>query len=87
MHAAFPKSGLLITNAEGHTAGAEPSLCRAKAVRRYFQTGKLPDENIVCKVNFRPFLGDSAADTLPVEVSKLTKEDRKLYNTMVGSHE
>lgn len=42
MQAAFPGSGLLVVDGEGHTTRAEPSLCNGRAIRRYFQTGELP---------------------------------------------
>jgi pimeloyl-ACP methyl ester carboxylesterase len=83
MHAAFPGSGLLITNAEGHTTRSEPSLCNAKAIRRYFQTGELPDERARCSVNSRPFLGVKGPDTEPL--GELNKEDQTLYDAMVAS--
>lgn len=83
MHAAFPQSGLLTTNAEGHTTRSEPSLCNAKAIRQYFQTGKLPDESIRCRVNSRPFLGVEGPDT--EKLGKLNNEDQTLYDAVVAS--
>jgi pimeloyl-ACP methyl ester carboxylesterase len=83
MHAAFPGSGLLVTNAEGHTTRSEPSLCNAKAVRRYFQTGKLPDERVTCRVNGRPFLDVDGPGVEPVR--ELNKEDQVLFDAMVAS--
>jgi hypothetical protein len=82
MHAAFPGSGLLVTNAEGHTTRSEPSLCNGKATRRYFQTGKLPDDRVRCSVNSRPFLETDGPDT--ERLGKLNKEDRELYAAMVN---
>jgi hypothetical protein len=32
-----------------------PSLCTAKSVRRYFQTGELPRQGTVCQPDERPF--------------------------------
>lgn len=83
MHAAFPGSGLLITNAEGHTTRSEPSLCNGKAIRRYFQTGELPDERVRCRVNSRPFSGVDGPGTEPV--GELNKEDQALFDAMVAS--
>ena len=83
MHAAFPGSGLLITNAEGHTTRSEPSLCNGRAIRRYFQTGKLPDESVICPVNSRPLLGEEGPDT--EHLGKLNKEDQTLSDAMVAS--
>jgi pimeloyl-ACP methyl ester carboxylesterase len=83
MQAAFPGSGLLVTNAEGHTTRSEPSLDNARAVRRYFQTGKLPDETVHCRVNSRPFLGVDGPGTEPV--GELNKEDQILFDAMMAS--
>ncbi|EXJ92764.1 hypothetical protein A1O3_01316 [Capronia epimyces CBS 606.96] len=55
MAARFPASVLLEQLAEGHCSFAAPSLCTAKAVRRYFQTGRLPDRGTRCEVDVRPF--------------------------------
>lgn len=83
MQAAFPGSGLLVTNGEGHTTRAEPNFCNAKAIRRYFQFGTLPDEQMRCRVNSRPFLGEKGPDT--EDVDELNKEDRVLFDAMMGS--
>ena len=80
MHAAFPGSGLLITNGEGHITRSERSLCSVKAVRRYFQTGKLPDDKVFCRVNERPFLEADGPGT--EYLGDLNKEDQKLYDAM-----
>ena len=39
----------------GHCTLAMPSLCVAKNVRRYWQTGKLPKNVTVCDVDKEPF--------------------------------
>lgn len=83
MHAAFPGSGLLITNAEGHTTRSEPSLCNGKAIRQYFQTGELPNERVPCRVNSRPFLGVDGPGTEPL--AELNKEDQTLFDAMAAS--
>ncbi|KAK4549165.1 hypothetical protein LTR36_007623 [Oleoguttula mirabilis] len=82
MQAAFPGSGLLVTTGEGHTSRAEPSLCNARAIRRYFQSGALPDESKQCLVNARPFLGDEGPST--EKLGDLTREDQALYEAIVG---
>lgn len=38
-----------------HCSLSGPSLCTAKAVRQYFQTGELPPPGTVCDVDERPF--------------------------------
>jgi pimeloyl-ACP methyl ester carboxylesterase len=68
MHDAFPGSGLLVTNGEGHTTTDEPSLCSAKTIRRYFRTGRLPDGAVRCRVNSRPFFGTEGPGVVRVRV-------------------
>lgn len=53
----YPGSRVLATEGEGHCMLTAPSLCAARAVRKYFQTGELPEEGLVCGVNERAFLG------------------------------
>lgn len=53
----FPGSVLLQQDSEGHCSHATPSLCTAKAVREYFQTGKLPEPGTLCQPVEKPFLG------------------------------
>ncbi|KAE9364696.1 hypothetical protein N431DRAFT_563952 [Stipitochalara longipes BDJ] len=55
--AGFPDAVLLEQNAIGHCSIAAPSLCTAKIVRQYFQTGKLPASNKTCEVDESPFIG------------------------------
>ncbi|GKZ30090.1 hypothetical protein AbraIFM66950_007784 [Aspergillus brasiliensis] len=51
----FPGSIVLEQNSVGHCTLSGPSLCTAKAVRQYFQTGELPDPGTVCQVEELPF--------------------------------
>lgn len=55
----FPdgNSRVLQHDAEGHCSHGTPSLCTAKAVRAYFQTGELPPLGTVCESDKKPFLG------------------------------
>lgn len=56
----FPGSVVLHQDSEGHCSHSSPSLCTAKTIRRYFQTGELPSEGTVCQPETRPFLGCTA---------------------------
>lgn len=38
-----------------HCTLSGPSLCTAKAIRQYFQTGELPSPGTVCQVDELPF--------------------------------
>ncbi|KAL3469938.1 TAP-like protein-domain-containing protein [Aspergillus californicus] len=57
MSAAFPGSGLLQQDSEGHCTLAAPSICVSKKIRKYFQTGELPDPGTVCNADLKPLLG------------------------------
>ncbi|KAH0346592.1 hypothetical protein KCU81_g3878, partial [Aureobasidium melanogenum] len=51
----FPGSVVLQQESEGHTSWSSPSLCTAKVVREYFQTGLLPPPNTTCSSDQTPF--------------------------------
>lgn len=67
---------MLEQTSEGHTSWSSPSLCTAKAVRTYFQTGKLPPPGMKCSPDAKPF-------GLPVAGSSAQEEgDDKLVEAM-----
>ena len=47
----------MAVDGEGHCSLSAPSLCMARHIRRYFQTGELPPSDTVCEANEKPFLG------------------------------
>lgn len=53
----FPGSVVLHQDSEGHCSQSNPSLCKARAARAYFQTGALPEKGTVCQPEMKPFLG------------------------------
>ena len=53
----FSGSAVLSLESEGHCTLSSPSLCMARHIRRYFQTGQLPAPGTICLPNERPFLG------------------------------
>ncbi|KAK4940167.1 hypothetical protein LTR10_019702 [Elasticomyces elasticus] len=55
MSARFAGSVVLQQDCEGHCSFAAPSVCTAKSVRRYFQTGMLPEVGTLCKADEKPF--------------------------------
>lgn len=55
MNEQFPGSVLLQQDSEGHCSSTAPSLCTARAVKKYFQTGILPPVGTLCKPDIRPF--------------------------------
>lgn len=60
-----------------HTSLAAPSLCVAKAIRQYFQTGALPDKGELCDADLKPFLGGTT--TLG-----MSEKDRVLMQAMMS---
>jgi len=63
----FPGSVVLTQDSEGHCSYSTPSMCTARAVRKYFQTGELPKKGTVCAVDRVPFDGfwDEEKPALP----------------------
>ncbi|KAI1618472.1 TAP-like protein-domain-containing protein [Exophiala viscosa] len=55
MSARFAGSVVLQQDCEGHCSFAAPSVCTAKSVRRYFQTGVLPEQGTLCQADEKPF--------------------------------
>lgn len=51
----YPGSVVLEQTFEGHSSWSSPSLCTAKAVRAYFQTGTLPPTGAKCQPDEKPF--------------------------------
>lgn len=65
-----------------HTTGSSPSLCIAKEIRKYFQTGELPAPGTVCSTDFKPFLG---APKEPVmEVTEMSSTDQRLRDAVMA---
>ena len=82
----FPGSSVLQQDSQGHCSHSSPSLCTAKAVRAYFQTGRLPREGSVCEANVRPFLGCLGAGesvTGGRECEFADEEDERLWRSVV----
>ncbi|KAJ9632284.1 hypothetical protein H2203_000688 [Taxawa tesnikishii (nom. ined.)] len=53
----YPGSVILQQEAEGHCSFAAPSLCTARTVRTYFQTGILPTPGTICPADAKPLVG------------------------------
>ncbi|KAK9416843.1 putative TAP-like protein-domain-containing protein [Seiridium unicorne] len=53
----FPGSVVLHQESEGHCSQSNPSICTARVVRDYFQTGRLPREGSTCEADIKPFVG------------------------------
>jgi hypothetical protein len=55
MMSRFTGSGLLVQDADGHCSASAPGTCAAERIRRYFQTGELPEEGLLCRPDKMPF--------------------------------
>ncbi|CEJ61201.1 hypothetical protein PMG11_09739 [Penicillium brasilianum] len=76
----FPGSVLLEQDSEGHTTIAAPSLCVAKAIRKYFQTGALPAVGTLCEADLKPLVGSRGK----VEEQGLSCADQKLMDAVMA---
>jgi len=55
MHGRFPGSGLLVQDSAGHCTLSAASPCVVRAVREYFQYGRLPKPGTLCVPPLSPF--------------------------------
>jgi pimeloyl-ACP methyl ester carboxylesterase len=76
----FPGSVVLHQDSQGHCSHSNPSLCTGKAVREYFQTGKMPREGTVCEPEVKPFVGCLKRDGCQLA----NQDDKTLWEAMVG---
>ncbi|KAJ5448442.1 hypothetical protein N7445_003263 [Penicillium cf. griseofulvum] len=77
----FAGSGLLQQESEGHTTLTAPSICVAKAIRHYFQTGTLPVRGTLCQADLKPLVGSPHhRDTISQSFSPA---DRKLFEALM----
>ena len=78
----FKDSSVLHVDIDGHCTLSGASLCAAKAIRNYFQTGEVVEKGTLCRPNLRPFVGDKGEGVAAVEkldVEGLTREERVLF--------
>lgn len=90
--AAFDGSVVLQHNGYGHGVNSHPSLCTGMAIKKFFESGELPEEGTVCEPDVGPFAleRDSDIDDLlsgsPVakrnEEGTYTQDDVKLLKAM-----
>ncbi|KAI4730460.1 hypothetical protein E4T49_01806 [Aureobasidium sp. EXF-10728] len=82
MSQGFPGSVVLRQDTEGHTSSSGVSLCTARAVRTYFQTGELPEINTTCLPDRVPFDGYSEEKEHPLPEGET---DEALWKALVGT--
>ncbi|OQE84748.1 hypothetical protein PENNAL_c0026G05925 [Penicillium nalgiovense] len=78
----FPGSGLLQQESEGHTTLTAPSTCVAKAIRHYFQTGKLPVAGTLCEADLKPLVGSPHRHATISQ--SFSPADRKLFEALMA---
>lgn len=77
MEAGFPGSVALQQDSLGHCSLSSPSICTARHVRNYFQTGRLPEKGTICEVEQLPF-----EDPKSIHQLGLDGEDGKLWDVV-----
>ena len=70
----FFGAGMVIQESMGHCSVTAPSVCTAKAVRAYFEEGRVPRDDLVCQVKELPFIGRVNGD--------FSSEDGELEDAM-----
>ncbi|KAJ5132081.1 Peptidase S33 tripeptidyl aminopeptidase-like C-terminal [Penicillium atrosanguineum] len=77
----FPGSRLLQQDSEGHTTIAAPSVCIAKSIRNYFQTGDLPATGTLCEADLKPLVG--APQKAAALRHDMNDADMKLFDALL----
>lgn len=77
----YKGSVVLQADVEGHCSSVNPSLCVGRAVRAYFQEGKLPEEGTVCLPHRRPLVGEKGPRVEPVP-KHLSKDEEVLLDAL-----
>lgn len=68
-----------------HTTLAAPSLCVAKSIRNYFQTGGLPTSGTLCLADLKPLVGNLGEVT---SISQdRTSADQRLLEVLIAETE
>lgn len=77
---AFVGSRIVEVKGYGHCSLALPSLCLARHVREFLEEGKLPQDNVQCEVDGRPYFAkpDEGIKAL-AGVDLLTEEEKKIH--------
>jgi len=76
----FEGSVVLQQDGEGHCSVAGVSFCTMRALRQYFQEGKLPEKGTVCEVDQVPFDGFSEESEPAIPEGE---DDEELWRAMV----
>ena len=74
----FNDSVVVEQDSEGHCSITNPSICTVKAVRKYFQTGEMPEKDIFCLPDVRPIIGNITDVSL---LNERSQEEHELMRT------
>ncbi|KAH8691642.1 TAP-like protein-domain-containing protein [Talaromyces proteolyticus] len=83
MSKSFPGSVVLEQQSEGHTTISTPSLCVARLIRNYFQTGQLPAAGTLCPVDIKPLIGVPESEAGVNKFNDMSSADRYLYDALL----
>lgn len=84
----FTGAVALIQDSPGHCSSAAPSNCTTTYVRRYFQTGELPEEGTVCPVDEMPF-GETEGEeeeVLSVEAKRTRVHHKAISSAILAAN-
>ncbi|KAI9713977.1 MAG: hypothetical protein M1820_000707 [Bogoriella megaspora] len=73
MSTGFEGSVVLEQHSYGHTSLSQPSLCTAKVIQTYFQTGELPPKGKKCEPEFAPFKSNATFVDIFANATELNK--------------
>jgi hypothetical protein len=83
----FPGSVVFGQDAEGHCTLAAPSVCIAKGIRDYFNTGELPKEGMACKPDRSIFdywsIQENSVSTADLHIFKATRLLAEMFTKRV----
>ena len=75
---AFEGSRIVEVKGYGHCSLAVPSMCIAQHVRDYLYKGKLPDENVQCEADGKPYFAKPEEGAAFVEAQAFGEEERQI---------
>ncbi|KAF2416196.1 hypothetical protein EJ08DRAFT_703714 [Tothia fuscella] len=76
MQGRFAPSGLLVQNADGHCSMSAPGICVAERVRRYFRSGEIPEDGLLCRPD--KMLFEEGADK-----KEVAQQDAELHDALL----
>jgi pimeloyl-ACP methyl ester carboxylesterase len=75
---AFEGSRLVEVKGYGHCSLAVPSMCIARHVRDFLLEGKLPENNVQCEADGKPYFAKPEESLALLEAQELNNEERRI---------